>query len=151
MIVKITHNNSIPIYLQKHQLNLGFVPIGEYYYYYYTEVCNGKEGEIILFNKRQNGILISKIIEKNNKIIPDVNEFPKYNGNKMMSNDYLEFNIYNQKLTFNSSHTEKCEKGCFLLIIYYSNISKSLDINGTEFSILNFFLFLENENLFLYR
>ena len=58
------------------------------------------------------------------------------NSQKIMNNDYLEFNIYSQKLSFNSSKTEKCEDGCFLLITYYSNI-KSLEIKGTEFSILS--------------
>ena len=137
LISKIVHKNSIPIYLQKNQLNLGFIPIGVYYYYYYMEVFKGEEGEIILFNKRQNGILTSTIIEKNNSIIPDESEFPKYKGNNDLFNDYLEFNIYNQKLSFKSSDTDHCEEGCFLLITYYSNISKSLDINGSEFSILS--------------
>ena len=90
----------------------------------------------MLFNKRQNGILMFEIFEKNNSIIPKVDEFPKYNGN-YISKDHLEFNIYNQRLSFNSSHTKDCEKGCFLKITYYSNISKNLEIDGTEFSILN--------------
>ena len=101
------------------------------------EIFKGEEGEIMLFNKRQNGILKGKIIEKNNNIIPKEDEFTKYNGNDMLSNNSLEFNIYNQKLSFNSSHIKECENGCFLLITYYSNISKSLDIKGTEFSILS--------------
>ena len=54
-----------------------------------------------------------------------------------MSKDYLDFNIYNQRLSFNSSHTENCETGCFLLITYYSNISNSVKIKGTEFSLLS--------------
>ena len=137
MIVRIIQNNSSPIYLQKNQLNLGFIPNEIDYNYYYVEIFKREEGEIILFNKRQNGVLISKIIEKNNNIIPKVDEFPKYNENIALSKDYLEFNIYNQKLNFNSSHTEKCERGCFLLITYYSNISKSLKINGTEYSLLS--------------
>ena len=87
----------------------------------------------MLFNKRQNGILISKIIKKyesNYEKIPRIEEF-KYLTEKNISNDFLEFNINNQKLSFNSSLTEECQKGCFLLIAYYSNISKSLNIKGT--------------------
>ena len=137
MIVRIIQSNSSPFFLIKSQLNLGFIPIELDYYYYYMEVFKGEGGEIILFNKRQNGILISKIIEKSNNITPLINEFPKFNGNDILSNDFLEFDIYNQKLSFDSSYTEKCEEGCFLLITYYSNISKSLEINGTEFSILS--------------
>ena len=143
MIVKIIQDNSTPFYLEKNQLNLGFIPIEVDYYYYYMEVFKEEEGEIMLFNKRQNGILISKIIEKQNNIIPKIEEFPKYNENDILSKDYdwdhllyLEFNIYEQKLSFNSFDTEICDKGCFLLITYYSTISKTLEINGTEFSIL---------------
>ena len=138
MIVKITHSNSSPFYLKQNQLNLGFIPIEVDHYYYYMKVFKGEEGEIQLFNKRQNGILLSKIIKKNKgEIIPNINEFPKNNENYMFSNYYLKFNLYSQNLMFNSSHTEKCEEGCFLLITYYSNISKSLEIKGTEFSILS--------------
>ena len=137
MIVKIIQDNLSPNYLQKNQLNLGFFPIQIDYYYYYMEIFKGEEGEIMLFNKRQSGILISRIIEKNNNIIPKLDEFPKYNENDLLSNKNLEFNIYNQKLNFNCSKTVNCTKGCFLLITYYSNFSKSLEINGTEFSILS--------------
>ena len=138
MMVKIFQNNSSPIYFQKNQLNLGFIPIELDYYYYYMEIFKGEKGEIILFNKRQNAILISKIIEKDNNIIPKVNEFPQYNENESLPINSFEFNIYHQKLSFNTSLTpQKCEEGCFLLITIYSNIPKSLDINGTEFSILS--------------
>ena len=138
MIVKVIQNNSTPFYLQKNQLNLGFIPIEIDYYYYYMEVFNGEVGEIMLYNKRKNGILKSKIIKKNKKnLIPKIKEFPNFDESDLLSNDYLEFNIYNQKLDFKSSQTKNCENGCFLLITYYSNISKSLDINGTEFSILS--------------
>ena len=141
MIVKIIKDNSTPFYLQKNQLNLGFIPIEIDHYYYYMEVFKGEEGEIMLFNKRQNGILKGKIIEKNNSITNynslNVEEFPKYNENEDLQNNYIEFDIYNQKLSYYSSHTEKCEKGCFLLITYYSNISNTLGISGTEFSILS--------------
>ena len=134
MIIKIIQNNSIPIYLQKNQLNLGFIPIEVDYYYYYIEVFEGEEGEIILFNKRQNGILISKTIEKNQNIIPKVDDFPKYYEDNEAR--YLKFNIHKQKLILENEQTKNCKKGCFLLITYYSDISKSLKIKGTEFSIL---------------
>ena len=140
MIINIFQNHSSIFYLQKNQLNLGFIPIDVDYYYYYMEIFKGEEGEIMLFNKRQNGILISKIIKKNEpyETFPKLSEFPKYNEKDILSQFFLEFNLYNQKLSFNSSQTEKCEeKGCFLLITYYSNISKSLEINGTEFSLLS--------------
>ena len=134
MIVKIIQSNSSPFYLQKNQLNLGYIPIEVDHYYYYMEVFKGEEGEIMLFNKIQNGILISKIIIKNNETtIQNVTQFPKNNENKILTNEYLDFNIYSQNLRFNSSHTEKCKEGCYLLITYYSNISKSLEIMELNF------------------
>ena len=134
MILKIVQNNTSPFYLQKNQLNLGFLPNGIYYYNYYMEVFKGEEGEIMLFNKRQNGSLICKIFEKDRSM----NEYKISEVDKeLISNNNCEFNLYNQKLSFNSSLTEKCEKGCSLLITYYSNTSESLEINGTEFSLLS--------------
>ena len=99
VIVEIIHSNSKIFYLQKNQLNLGFLPIEIDYYYYYTEIFKGDEGEIMLFNKRQNGILISKIIKKyesNIEKIPKIEEFQYLNIKNMLSNNFLEFNIYNQ-------------------------------------------------------
>ena len=136
MLVKIIHNNSIPFNLQRNQLNLGFIPKNINYYYYYMEVFEGEEGEILLFNKRQNGILISSIVISDD--IPIVNYFPKYSEIDASNDDYLKFDIYNQKLSFNSYHTKKCKTSqCYLLMTYYSNISEYLDINGTEFSLLS--------------
>ena len=133
MIVQISQNNTTPFYLRKNQLNLGFIPKIFDYNYFYMEVFKGEEGEIMLFNKRQNGILISKIIPKID-LIPKIKEFPSKDINL---NNNLSFYIYNQKLSFNSTHTQMCDNGCFLLITYYSNISKSLELDGTEFSILS--------------
>ena len=141
MIVKIYQGNTSPFYLQRNQLNLGFIRKNIDNYYYYMEIFKGEEGEIMIFNKRKNGVLISNITKKIKNgldyIIPKVDEFPIYNESNPLSNYFSEFNIYNQKLSFTSSDTEKCEAGCFLLISYYSRISKFLEIKGTEFSILS--------------
>ena len=93
MIVKIIHYNSAPFYLQKNQFNLGFIPIDIDCYYYYMEIFKGEGGEIMLFNKRQNGILISNIIKKNitadNKYkIPKVSEFPKYHEKGILTKKF---------------------------------------------------------------
>ena len=132
MIVQIIQNNATPFYLRKNQLNLGFIPRNLKYNYFYMEVFKGEEGEIMLFNKRQNGILISKIIKKKENLIPNIKNFPS-----IINYNYLNFNIYSKKLSFNSTETQICKRGCFLLITYYSDISTSLEITGTEFSILS--------------
>jgi len=133
MIVQIIQNNKTPFYLRKNQLNLGFIPNELDCHYFYMEVFKGEEGEIMLFNKRQNGILMSKISKKKDNLIPNIKDF-QTNTKGFID---LNFNIYNQKLSFSSTQTKNCQSGCFLLITYYSNISKSLNITGTEFSILS--------------
>ena len=141
MIVKIYQGNTSPFYLQRNQLNLGFIRKNIDNYYYYMEIFKGEEGEIMIFNKKKNGVLLSNItkisVDGLNYIMLNIDEFPKYNESNVLSNNFSEFNIYNQKLSFTSSDTEKCETGCFLLISYYSRISQFLEINGTEFSILS--------------
>ena len=87
MIVQIIQNNATPFYLRKNQLNLGFIPRNLKYNYFYMEVFKGEEGEIMLFNKRQNGILISKIIKKKENLIPNIKNFPS-----IINYNYLNFN-----------------------------------------------------------
>ena len=61
-------------------------------------------------------------------------------------NEFLEFNIYNQKLSFNSSLTEECQKGCFLLIAYYSHISNSFgSYDRTDINIHYYSTFIPYE------
>ena len=82
MIIKVSGNNSSPFYLQKNILNLGFIPQNQKYQYYYMKIYKGQEGEIILNNKRLNGMLISQIINKNNNHdISNIKIYPKYDNN----------------------------------------------------------------------
>ena len=136
MIVKIIEDHSSPSSLKKDELYFGFIPKNISYLYYYVEVFNEEKGEVVLFNKRQNGILISKIINKG-ETIPSIGEFPDYEKYKNSPQELLNFNEYDQKLSYNSSDTKKCVKGCYLLISYYSNSSGDLNIIGSEFSLLN--------------
>ena len=146
MITKIIGNHLSPNYLQKNFLNLGFIPNYATYQYYYMEVFKGEEGEIILNNKRYNGILISKIIKKE-----DLNEYHIINNTKLFPNEkeknlflynntYLVYNEYFQKLSFISEQTNDCNNGCYLLITYYSNDLNSKNKNtyiiGTEYTLL---------------
>ena len=64
MIVKVIEDYSTPIYFQKNELNIGFIPSSVSYQYYYMEIFKGEQGEIILNNKRYNGMLFSRLIPK---------------------------------------------------------------------------------------
>ena len=143
MIAKINGNHLTPNYLQKNFLNLGFIPNFATYQYYYMEVFKGEEGEIIINNKRYNGVLISKIIPKGNlneyHIINNTKYFPNENESHYFLSDetYLVYNEHFQKLSFISDQTTDCDNGCYLLITYYSNdLNRNKYIIGTEFTLL---------------
>ena len=146
IITKVLGEYKSPIYFQKNQLNIGFIPSNISYQYYYMEVFEGESGEIMLNNKRYNGMLFSKLIPKN-----DINEidifnssefYPKKeneNNSSLSDNYYLEFNEIFQKISFHYNNTNLCTDGCYLLITYFSiyfNKSNNSNIKGTEFTLL---------------
>ena len=137
-IIKITGNKSSPFYLQKNSLNLGFIPKNELCQYYYMKVYKGQEGEIILNNKRLNALLTSKIINKNeNDDISNINIFPECGKNINLPKEYLTFDEYKKKLSFDSSKTKDCEDSCYLLVTYYSAEHNYLNITGNEYTLLS--------------
>ena len=142
MITNIIGNHLTPIYFQNNILNVGFIPTNVSYQYYYMEVFKGEEGEIILNNKKYNGILISKIIPKKDNNYQVIDYYPKENEKKnfINNNEYLIYNEYSQKLNFDSSQTDICDNGCYLLISYFSNDlndqTKIENVYGTEFTLL---------------
>ena len=138
VIIKVSGNNYSPFYLQNNILNLGFIPKNKICQYYYMKVYKGQEGEILLNNKRLNGMLISKIINKNeNDNILNIKIFPECNKNINLSNEFLRFNEYNKKLSFNSSNTNICENNCYLLVTYYSDQHNYLNITGNQYTLLS--------------
>ena len=127
MIARIIENHLIPKYLQKNILNMGYIPKETYYQYYYMEIFKGEEGEIILNNLGNSGILIAQIIQKTKRvnelyIINNPNKFPKKRHEKkfLEDNSYLEYNEYAQKISFNYTYTNNCTDGCYLLLTYYN-------------------------------
>ena len=143
MITNIIGNHLTPIYFQNNILNLGFIPTNVSYQYYYMEVYEGEEGEIFLNNKKYNGILISKIIPKENNNYQIIQNYPKENEKKYFinNNEYLTYDEYSQKVYFYSSQTTHCKNGCYLLISYFSNDlndqTKIENVYGTEFTLLS--------------
>ena len=138
MIIKASGNNSSPFYLQKNSLNLGFIPQNEKCQYYYMKVYKGQEGEILLNNKRWNGMLISQIINKNkNDDISNTKIYPECNKNINLSKHYLQFDEYNKKTSFNSNNTKDCNDNCYLLVTYYSDQHINfVNITGNEYTLL---------------
>ena len=79
MFFKIIEKETITM-LQKNALNYGFMTTGTKHQYFYTEVFKKEEGELMLHDKRFYGLLLAKIVSKN-----DINYTDLYN-----SSNYLE-------------------------------------------------------------
>ena len=136
MIIKVVSNYSSPFYIQKNFINLGFMPNKENQQnkqFFYLEVFQKEEGDILLNNKRCNGKLISKIINK--KEIDNIEQhFPNDISPDGMG--VLEYYDYSQKIIFNAKDTRTCEEGCYIVIEYISEPLYINTIQGTEFSLL---------------
>ena len=134
MNIKMIKKTSISI-LEKNNLNLGIISSKIEFQYYYMEVFKDQEGEIILHNKIEKGIIMANLIKKDEI-------FDLYNTDIFPKNDLhstLKFNQHSLKLTFNSKDTSKCEKGCYLLMTYHKiNYDKeNPTIRGYEYTILS--------------
>jgi len=128
VIIKVIGDNSKLNYLQRNFLNLEFILSEEEIHYYYMEVYNNEEGEIMLNEKKKNGKLASKIFNED--------RFPNKNDFKIISNDFDdEYDIYSQKLSFNTSECKNINNKCYLLITYFGPFNLS-NITGTEYTLL---------------
>ena len=128
MTFKAIENRAISI-LQKNYLNQGFITSNTNFQYFYMEVFKGEEGELILHNKRTNGVLFGLIQEKKDININDAGVYPHNSSN-------LTYNKHNFKLKYNFSDTNKCEEGCYLLITYFHEKFEYNSIIGFEFTLL---------------
>ena len=131
---EIKTNKSPPTILEKNYINKGLITSNLEYKHFYFEVFEGEGGELILHDKRQSGILIGSIIQKeniNNITNPDI--YPKIN-----QSNSLKFDKHLLKLYFNFEDTNMCTEGCYILISYYHekfNTTKNIII-GSEFTLL---------------
>ena len=99
----------------------------------------------MLHNKRQYGILLGKIIEKDEinseDVLNDISIYPSRDKDEAL----LEYNQNTLQLKFNYDNTSKCKKGCYLLVTYEQIIpetkEKLEEFNqvGYEFTILSRF------------
>ena len=134
MYLKIIEDESVSL-LEENALNFGFITSKTTYQYFYTEVLQGEEGELMLHNKRQYGILHAIIKNKN-----DINDI--YNTSNYPKEDKpqeeLEYDQHYLQLKFNNDNTSNCSNGCYLLITYEQIKSKGdFHLVGYEFTILS--------------
>ena len=82
----------------------------------------------MLHDKRKNGRLASKIFNEN--------RYPNKSDFKTISNEFdEEFNIYSQKLSFNTKDCKNISNKCYLLITYFGPYYLS-NVIGTEYTLL---------------
>ena len=122
--------------LQKNSLNYGFSTTSTQYQFYYFEVFKGKEGEINLHHKRFNSQLVAKIVTKDEINYSDLFNYSIYF--KYPNDKKLNYNLHSLKLKYTYKDTLICDKGCYILIVYYFNncILDYIDI-GYEFTLLS--------------
>ena len=136
--LKIIEEKTVSL-LEKNALNFGFITSKTAYQYYFTEVLEGEEGELMLHNKRNYGILHAKNVNKTDK---ENNSYNIYNisnypiGNN--STDELEYDPNYLQLKYNYKNTTNCTNGCYLLITYEQIKSEEeFPLVGYEFTILS--------------
>ena len=138
MYLKIIEEESISL-LEENALNFGFITSKTTYQYYHTEVLEGEEGELMLHNKRNYGILHAKIVNKTDKEnntydIYNISNYPKGNFPK----EELEYDQHYLQLKFDNTQTSNCINGCYLLITYEQKKSEGeFPLVGYEFTILS--------------
>ena len=134
MNIKMIKKTSISI-LEQNNLNLGFISSKIEFQYYYMEVFKDQEGEVMLHNKLEKGIIMANLVKKNE--IFDLYNTYIYPKNDLTSS--LKFNQHSLKLTFNNKDTRKCENGCYLLLTYHKmNYDKeNSNLRGYEYTILS--------------
>ena len=134
MYLKIIEENTVCL-LEKSALNFGFITSKTTHQYYYTEVLIGEEGELMLHNKRNYGILYAKIIDKNTINIIDLYNISIYPNS---INDELEYDHHYLRLKYNNSNEKNCPNGCYLLITYeqIKSLGEFPHV-GYEFTILS--------------
>ena len=133
--LKIIEDETVSL-LEENALNFGFITSHTAYQYFYTEVLEGKEGELFLHNKRNYGILHAIIKDKNDikNNISDLSNYPKGDNPE----EELEYNQHYLQLKFNRKKSSNCKNGCYLLITYEQKKSEGeFPLVGYEFTILS--------------
>ena len=105
---------------------------GEAYLFLYTDV--GKdEGYITVNFDRESGFVYGKIVEIYQEKPDDNADWRNYRFIRDKTDpDSLYYDFYNKKLLFNSSETDKCGYGCYILISIKTSVYKE-NIDDSEY------------------
>ena len=129
----ISHVKAAPMYLERNVVKQDII-IGSYYKHYYLSIDKGEVGEITVDYKRSSGHIYASVVPKNiesNKTYNDsewrgIYKFPK------SRNESIEYETYFKKININTKDTQKCDKGCYLLITIQSSNLRNKTENQNE-------------------
>lgn len=126
-------NSLIPSYLKKGNVKHDYV-LPNNYQYYYTNIKKNEAGQIILSSKSGTGILVGRIVKKNQPKEPNADY-----GNVVLPTIFNSDLKYNKKancLTFGVAETAMCEEGCEIYFGVYSENREKYKDTVNDFSIL---------------
>ena len=112
--VNMKSKEKVPSFLKKRQLreDFAFIDLPQYYM---TDISKGERGNAVVNFNRGSANVYARIVVKN---VADVN--PDFNNQislpKKTSTDLLPYNPYTKEITYDETHTNKCDKGCTLII-----------------------------------
>ena len=118
--------DGLPFYLEKNVIRDDFVH-GFSPKHYYLDIVNGEYGDITLDFKRGSGFIYGNIMPKDIEFSMNYSEwrgryhFPT-SRTEEGAGEHLKFSTYDKKLIITESQTEKCEKGCYVLLTVESNL-----------------------------
>ena len=129
----ISHVNAAPMYLERNVVKQDII-IGNYYKYYYMTIDKGEVGEITVDYKRSSGHIYAAVVPKNiegKKTGNDTDWRGLYKFPKTIK-DSITYEAYFKKININKEDTQKCDKGCYLLITIQSSNLRNNTENQNE-------------------
>ena len=112
--VNMKSKEKVPSFLKKRQLreDFAFVDLPQYYM---TDISKGERGNVVVNFNRGSANVYARIVIKNK-----ADDSPDFNNQislpKKNSTDLLPYNPYTKEITYNETNTDKCDKGCTLII-----------------------------------
>ena len=133
---------AFPTYVTKSLMRSDYLS-GDQWLYLYTDLSLLDEGDIVFNFLKGSGEFYGRIVPKNTTI-PDewaewrgLYRFPKTESESITANSYLK------KLIFSNKNTNKCVRGCYLLVSVRANMIT--DMNG-EYRPIPFTIIIHTRN-----
>ena len=142
--------DNLPFYLQKNMIKEDVIH-GSFAKHYYFDISNGEYGYITLDFKRGNGLIYATIQPRNFNVSINQNDWRGYYKFPNSIKESLTYATYGKTILIKENDTDKCSKGCYVLITIISNfeLPSSIDIDKVAFKItINPRIFTEDKYIY---